>query len=292
MRHAVLGGGGVGALLAAAFARSGENVVVLLRAPALGRYPGRITVESVVLGDFEVDVPAAASLDRTVDVLWVATKATQLEDALPLAPAARVGEAIVVPLLNGVDHVAVLRAHFPHVAAATIQVESERVPPMLVRQVSPFLRMEIARESGVAEAVRRAGIECSTRDDELSLLWQKLVFLAPIALATSALDTDVGGARRDDRFRGCFEEVLAVAGAEGARIDAGAARAILERAPDEMRSSMQKDVHAGRRPELDAIAGPIVRGGLSHAIATPATEQLVALVRARSRARTGGAAAW
>ena len=284
MRHAVLGGGGVGALLAAALARSRESVVVLLRAPTLGRYPGRVTVESVVLGDFEIDVPAAASLDRTVDVLWVATKATQLEDALPLAPADRVGDAIVVPLLNGVDHVEVLRARFPHVAAATIQVESERLPPMLVRQVSPFLRMEIARERGVAEAVRRAGIECSTRDDELSLLWQKLVFLAPIALATSALDTDVGGVRGDDRFRRCFEEALAVAGAEGARIDAGVARAILERAPDEMRSSMQKDVDAGRRPELDAIGGPIVRGGMRHAIATPATDRLLALVRARSGA--------
>ena len=40
----------------------------------------------------------------TVDVLWVATKATQLEDALTLAPAEVVGDAVVVPLLNGVDH--------------------------------------------------------------------------------------------------------------------------------------------------------------------------------------------
>ena len=49
-------------------------------------YPGRIRVESAVLGDFEVDVPAASVLDREVDVLWVATKATQLESALALAP--------------------------------------------------------------------------------------------------------------------------------------------------------------------------------------------------------------
>jgi 2-dehydropantoate 2-reductase len=282
MRHAVLGGGGVGGLLAAALARSGEDVVLLLRAPTLAGYPGRITVESVVLGDFEVDVPAVARLDRAVDVLWVATKATQLEEALGLAPAERVGAALVVPLLNGIEHVELLRSRFPRVAAATIQVESERVPPMLVRQPSPFLRIDIADAGPVAEAVRRAGIECVTRDDEVSLLWQKLVFLAPIALATSALDETVGGVRHDERFGRCVVE--AVADAEGARIDTRLVRTILERAPDEMRSSMQKDVDAGRAPELDAIAGPIVRGGARHAIPTPATEALVALVRARSQA--------
>jgi len=283
MRHAVLGAGGVGGLLAAALARAGEDVVLLLREPTLESYPGRIAVESVVLGDFEVDVPAVARLDRPVDVLWVATKATQLEDALPLAPADRVGDALVVPLLNGIDHVEVLRARFPRVAAATIQVESERVPPMLVRQPSPFLRIEIADAGPVTDAIRRAGIHTVTHDDELSLLWQKLVFLAPIALATSALDAPVGGVRGDRRFRGCSEEALAVAEAEGARIDTGLVHTILERAPDEMRSSMQKDVDAGRPPELDAIAGPIVRGGERHGIATPATEDLVALVQARRR---------
>ena len=49
-----------------------------------------------------------------------------------------------------------------------------------------------------------------------------------------------------------------------------------------MRSSMQKDIAAGRTPELDAIAGPIQRGGRQHAIPTPATDELVLLVAARA----------
>jgi len=283
MRHAVLGVGGVGGLLAAAFARSGEDVVLLLRRSTLRRYSGRIAVESVVLGDFEVDVPAATMLDREVDVLWVATKATQLEQSLALTPADVVGAALVVPLLNGIDHVELLRERFPRVAAATIQVESERVAPFLVRQRSPFLRIDIAAAGPVLETIGRAGIRCVAHDDEVSLLWQKLVFLAPIALATSAFDGPVGDVRGDERFRGCFEEALMVAAAEGALIDADAVRAIVRRVPDEMRSSMQKDVDAARPPELDAIAGPIVRGGERHGIPTPSTEHLVELVHARSR---------
>jgi 2-dehydropantoate 2-reductase len=49
-----------------------------------------------------------------------------------------------------------------------------------------------------------------------------------------------------------------------------------------MRSSMQKDVDAGRAPELDAIAGPILRGATTHNIAVPDTEELADLVAARA----------
>jgi ketopantoate reductase len=44
--------------------------------------------------------------------------------------------------------------------------------------------------------------------------------------------------------------------------------------PDDMRSSMQKDISAGREPELDAIAGPILRRGRERGIETPAVEEL------------------
>ncbi len=283
MKHAVLGAGGIGGLVAAALARSGADVVLLLRPETSVAYPGRIRVESAVLGDFEVEVPATSVLDREVDVLWVATKATQLEPALALAPADDVGGAIVIPFLNGIDHVELLRSRYPRVAAGAIRVESERVAPGVVRQSSPFLRAELAGADGAAAELQRAGIECRIRDDELSLLWEKLAFLAPVALATTALSTALGGARADARFAGCREEALAVAEAEGARIDGAALRALHDSTPADIRSSMQKDVAAGREPELDAIAGPIVRGGVRHAIPTPCTEDLAAQIRGRLR---------
>ena len=74
-----------------------------------------------------------------------------------------------------------------------------------------------------------------------------------------------------------------MAEAEGARIDGATLRALHDSTPADIRSSMQKDVAAGREPELDAIAGPIVRGGVRHAIPTPCTEDLAAQIRARPR---------
>ena len=138
MRHAVLGAGGIGGLVGAALARAGAEVILLMRPDSLARYPGRIAVESDVLGKFEVDVPAASVLQAPIDVLWVTVKATGLESALELAPPASVGTATVVPLLNGIDHVALLRTCYPNVVAGAIRVESERVAPGRIRQTFPL----------------------------------------------------------------------------------------------------------------------------------------------------------
>jgi 2-dehydropantoate 2-reductase len=239
-------------------------------------------VESTVLGDFEVAVPAVARLDRDVDVLWVTTKAPSLESALAAAPLEQVGNAVVIPFLNGVDHVALLRERFPNVVAGAIRVESERAGTAHVRQLSPFLLVDLSGADDVAAELQAAGIDTRVSDDEVSLLWDKLAVLAPFALATTALDGPLGAVREDERFRGCQNEVLAVARAVGASIDDDMLRMLMENAPAETRSSMQKDVAAGRAPELDAIAGPILRGGRRHGIPVPNTAELAALVAARS----------
>ena len=235
-----------------------------------------------MLGDFEVEVPAAAQLDRTVDVLWVTPKAPALESALALAPPERVGEAVVIPFLNGVDHVALLRERYANVVAGAIRVESERAATAHIRQLSPFLLVDLSGAEDVAAELQAAGLDTRVRPDEVSLLWDKLAVLAPFALATTALDGPLGAVREDERFRGCQEEVAAVARAVGAHIDAELLRTLMASAPAETRSSMQKDVEAGREPELDAIAGPILRGGLQHGIPVPNTDELARLVAART----------
>lgn len=286
----MLGAGGVGGLVGAALARVGSEVVLLLRPESLRRYGGRLIVNSQVLGDFVVEVPAVETLDRAVDVVWITTKATQLQSALTLAPAPLVGDAMVVPLLNGVDHVATLRAVYPRVVAAAMRVESAQIDLGQIRQSSPFMRIDLVGEEMLAGELRAAGFDCRVCDDERSMLWQKLVFLAPLALATTGIEGPLGAVRHDPRFLQCRQETVAVAEAEGASVDVGALDALLAAAPDAMRSSMQRDVDAGKPPELDAIAGPVLRGGRAHGVDTGATHDLFELVAERaargSRLRT------
>jgi 2-dehydropantoate 2-reductase len=286
LRHAVLGPGGIGALLAGFLARAGREVVLLVRPQSLQSYPGRIQIESAVLGSFAVEVEAESQLSGEVDVLWVTPKATFLDAAVGLAPPYQVRGAAVIPLMNGIDHIARLRDRYQLVIAGAIRVESERGPDWVVHQPSPFIRVELGSGSEeIARELRGAGIECTVREDEAELLWQKLAFLAPVALTTSALGEPIGAVRTDRRWcarlEGAQAEVVAVASAEGVVIDEVALRSLHAAVPDATQSSMQKDVAAGRQPELDAIAGPILRSGARNGVDVPVTRELVALVEQR-----------
>lgn len=286
MRHAVLGAGGVGGFLAGALARAGREVVLLLRAEALARYDGRLRVESALLGDFEVDAPAAPMLDRPVDVLWVSPKATQLDGALDLVPTERLADAVVVPLLNGLDHVALLRERLraDRVLAGVIYVESERVDVGRITQKTAFAEMELApgpSAAGICAEVVAAGLSCSVGASEAAVLWRKLSVLAPIALTTTALGAPLSSVMTDPTWRrrveACVREVALVAAAEGFDSDADATLARYDRI-GELRSSMQKDRAAGLPLELDAIGGAVVRAARRHGLDVPATQELIALI--------------
>jgi 2-dehydropantoate 2-reductase len=287
MRHAILGAGGVGLLVGGALAHAGQSVLLIMRPATLDEYPGGIHVQSHVLGEFDPDVPASGRLDRPVDVLWVTVKATHLEDALGLASPAVAPDATVVPLLNGIDHVARLREVYgDQVIAGAIRVESERVAAGHVVQASPFVATELGpgpglrdRAEAIAGELRTAGLACTVRGGEADVLWSKLALLAPLALGTSCVRQPIGPAREDPHVRtlmlAAIREVCAVAASEGARLDEERVIRTLLDLPDHMRSSMQKDIAAGRRPELDAIAGPVLRRGRDRGIPTPAVAELV-----------------
>ncbi len=292
MRHAILGAGGVGLLIGGGLALAGQPVVLILRPETLAEYPGGVHVESAVLGEFDVDVPAVTRLDRPVDVLWVTVKATQLEAALATASPAVAPDAMVVPLLNGLDHVARLRETFgEQVVPGAIRVESERVGPAHVVQSSPFVATDLAPQPALrerAEALARemgeAGLACNVGDSEAQVLWTKLALLGPFALGTSSAGAPIGVARQDPELMGLMagavREVCAVGVAEGASLDADVFIRVLGAMPAEMRSSMQKDIAAGRPTEVDAIAGSVLRRARERGIPAPALTELVRRVAA------------
>ena len=235
MRHAILGAGGVGGFIGGALARGGADVLLLLRPETMARHPPRLRVESVVLGDFEVGVATSSTLDREVDVLWVAPKAPQFEAALELAPPASVGQAVVLPLMNGIDHVAILRRRYEHVLAGAIRVESERVEPGLVRHKTPFARVDLGpgpRRDEIAEELRTVGLDVVLLDDESTVLWEKLALLGPLALTTTARAAPVGTVQEEPEWRArllqCHDEVVSVGIAEGAELDPPQLRGVLE----------------------------------------------------------------
>jgi 2-dehydropantoate 2-reductase len=295
MEHGILGAGGVGGLVAAVLAKAGDSVTLILRPQTLARHPSGIALDST-FGKFAVPVSLADKVDRPVDILWIAVKSTQLDSALSAIPAAALVRA-VVPLLNGIDHVSLLRQRFGHdrVIPATIAVESERSAPGVIVHRSPWVRLNAAAVGRSALEIsfghfRQFGFECNFVENETTLLWSKLVFLAPIALSTTAAAAPIGDIVKDPirkaRLEECVHEACAVGIEEGAVLDANTVLANVGKLPPQMRSSMQKDVEARRPPELDAIAGPVLRGAEKHGLPSSATRALVEEIQKRLKAQS------
>jgi 2-dehydropantoate 2-reductase len=241
-------------------------------------------------GTVTAPAKAVTTLTTPVDVLWIATKTYQLQTALETV---KVSPGCIVPLLNGVDHVAVLRARYGNegVVPATIAVEAERIAPGRFIQRSPFVRLNMAASGepllgNIVGQLRNLGFTGQFIPNEQSLLWSKLSFLAPFALVSSASGMNAGeilaSAAWKQKLMSAVAETRAVANASGAEIDEAQFQAVLDSALPGMRSSMQKDLAAGRPLELDAIGGPIVRGGERYGLAVPTTAELVAEIRAKA----------
>lgn len=293
---AVLGAGGVGGMLAA---RTGALVVATERSVAALRENGL----TLVHGDrATVAHPRAVErLETPVALLVVAVKAYDLDAALErVAPAALVG-AVVLPLLNGLEHVDSLRTRL----TASDTVSQGAAPPVVVagsigrlEAFSPEPGLVVQRSAGdavvtaasreldmaaleiVLAPLRVPGIEVVVAGDERAVLWEKAARLAALAAATVAGGRPVGELREDDvwrpRLEAALREACAVAAADGVTLDPAAQWAIIEGMAPGLTTSTARDAASGRPTELDAIAGSVTRAGLRLGIPTPSLDALVA----------------
>jgi 2-dehydropantoate 2-reductase len=291
----VLGPGGVGSLVGALFAREGVRVVCLARQATVDSLRAHgITVRSDRFGSFTVPVEAATGLHVRVDAVLVTVKAPDLVAALDAIPPSALGDALVIPFLNGVEHVATLRKRYSAeaVVPATIRVEAIRVAVGEVEHTSPFASVEFAasaansdRVGQLAAHLRGAGFDVNVRTDEAAMLWEKLAFLAPLALVTTYAEAPVGVVRTDHRddMVACIREVTEVAKTEGAHVEVDGVVAAIDGVPASMQSSMQRDAAADRPTELDAIGGAVVRAADRAGVPVPVTQRLVEALRERQR---------
>ncbi len=299
MTIAVLGPGGVGGLVAGALDRAGTPAVVVARESTAELISARgLRVRSVRLGDFVAHPRAVGRLQEPVQALVVATKATGLREALErVAGRSSIDPpALVLPLLNGLDHLAVLRERFGEetVVAGTIRVEADRPQPGVVVHTSPFLRIDMASAhpaarpgmQALAATLQEAGIPTRVEESEAQVMWGKLVRLNALACTTSAFDRLLGEILATPELRaelvGAIEEGCAVAAAEGASIDAADPLGELSAAHPTLGSSMQRDIAAGRPPELDAIPGAVLRAAARHGVQCPTIERLVGTIARRA----------
>jgi 2-dehydropantoate 2-reductase len=231
---------------------------------------------------------AVERLEERVELLLVTVKAPFLEDALDRVDGALVTQALVLPLLNGLEHVERLRERFgPRVVAASIgRLEAYREGATQIVQATALPVISIAAPEDLPpeelapafDLLRAAGVDVQPGLSEKAVLWEKAARLAPLAAATALTQRPLGELLADPEWhaiiRGAVAESCAAASADGVPTTPASQWEIIAAMPATMTTSTARDVAAGRPSELDAIVGGVVRAARRLGVATPTLDDL------------------
>jgi len=288
-RIALVGPGAIGATVAAYLHAAGHSVLVCGHTARESIEVRPDDKEPIVLpGPVHSD---PAEVDGPVDVLFIAVKDTQNEQAGAWLARLCHERTVVCALQNGVEQVERVGRFCPSstVVPAAIWLSSEIQPEgwVRVRNEPRLVLPDSTAASTLAELLRDAGVTVELDPDFSTAAWHKLLVNAVVAFMVLT-GRRSGIFRRDDVAalgRRYLAECLAVARAEGANLSDEVIDEIigmLAQAPPDVTTSMLTDREAGRPLEWDIRNGVILRKAAAHGIATPISEVLVPLLAAAS----------
>ena len=310
LKIAVIGVGGVGGFVSAMLSSHLPNVTVVARG-ARGKaieenglvlhsdYKGEIIAHPAV-------VPSVADLGDQ-DVVFICVKNYSLEQVLEELRQGADGKpvlkdgTIVVPVMNGVDPWQRVREALPgcRIVDSVIYIVSYAEADYSIRQEGGYAAIRIGTvQEGeeyaeavqvVASILQEADIDYKTPEDIEAAIWEKYILNAAFNVCTAAYDRNIGPLRDDPEtaaeYEAAIREACALARAKGIRIREDYAQTQIDRFYNALKdtdsSSLQRDVHAGRKSEVETFCGYSVREGERLGVPMPVMGKLYKMLRDR-----------
>jgi 2-dehydropantoate 2-reductase len=277
-RFLVLGAGAVGGYFGGRLAEAKADVTFLVRPARAAALSERGLVIESPMGDLRlpVRVATADTLNGVFDAVLLTAKAYDLEQALAaIRPAVGPGTAIL-PVLNGLRHLAGLDAAFgPErvlggvaYIAATLNAEGS------IRHLNRVHGIAFGERSGavsrrvetIAGAFAATAVDASISDNILLDMWEKFVMISSLAGMNCLMRGSVGDILAADEGESLMLELLAeceeVATASGfppRKQHRKQCRAMLTERGSDFSASMRRDLDAGLRTEGDQVLGDMLR---------------------------------
>jgi 2-dehydropantoate 2-reductase len=299
MRIAIMGTGGVGGYYGGLLSQKGQEVIFIARGAHLQAIRAKGLQVKSVHGDFLVS-PAQATDDPAevgpVDLILFTTKTYHTDVAAPAIKPLVGKETVVVPLQNGIDAAERIGAYVgrEHLVGGVTWLSAAIEAHGVIGQYSQFRRVVLgefdgkmtARLKTIYETLQATGLTMELSDDILKVLWTKFVFISSASALGSLTRATIGEYRQVPETREvlteALREVAAVAQARGVTLEEDLVAKTLEfidnAAPD-MKTSMQRDVEAGRPSELESMIGVVPRLGRQTGVSTPVLRLAYAVLK-------------
>lgn len=292
MRIAVVGIGGVGGYFGGKLARyygsRDAEVIFIARGEHLHQIRKKGLRQITVEGQFTAIPTVATDLPKGFghfDLTLFCVKGYDLESTAALLQNNIGRSSTVISLLNGVDNVKPLERCFPEarVLNGCVYIGAHIVKPGVVRQVGGTCQLLFGPEDGNLESLSqieslftRAGVNAVLTGDIQTVVWEKYLFVSPLASATTYLEQPIGAfvekSEKRSFLEGLMREVAEIGKARGISISEKMIQAALEKNalfPYETKTSLQMDFENGRRIEIDIFTGYITKSGKELGISTP-----------------------
>jgi 2-dehydropantoate 2-reductase len=289
MRIAIMGTGGVGGYYGGLLSQKGQEVIFIARGAHLQAMRAQGLQVKSVHGDFSVS-PVNATDDPKevgpVDLILFTTKTYDTDRAAQVIKAMVGKETVVVPLQNGIDAAERIGSYVgrEHLVGGVTWLSAAIDGPGVIGQYSQFRRVVLgefdgkmtARLKKIYETLQTTGITVELSEDILKVLWTKFVFISAASALGSLSRASIGEYRQVPETREvlteALREVAAVAQAGGVQLEGDLVAKTLEfidNAAADMKTSMQRDVEAGRPSELESMIGVVPRLGRQTGVPTP-----------------------
>lgn len=304
-RVAVVGAGAVGGYFGGMLARAGAPVTLIGRPAHVDIWTRNgLFLDSI---NFQETIAVAASTEiaacRDADLVLFSVKTLDTDEtARQLARYVR-PESVIVSLQNGVDNVDRIRAaaRLDPIAAAVYVASSMPAPGRVKHAGRGDLligdlpgRSGPPRDGDIARVARwfdAAGVPCRHSPDIEADLWTKLVTNVGLNAMSAVAGTTYGDIvaipEARETIRQLVEECVAVARASGVSLPATDLAQLVWRFAEKVGpvySSTAQDLARGKRTEIEALNGLVVRRGTELGVPTPVNQSLLALVKLREAA--------
>jgi 2-dehydropantoate 2-reductase len=289
MNVTVMGAGGMGGYFGGMLARAGHRVTLIARGAHLHALRGR---GGVVLKTPSGEIFAAAtavevpSAGEPADLILFTVKSFDTAAAAAsLAPIVGPKTAIL-SLQNGVTNEEHLAEAYgaERVLGGAVYMLATISGPGIIEQPGGVARLvfgewrggDAGRVSALEAAMREAGINATAVNDIQREKWVKFVFILAQGGMTALTRLPVGDIRTCppswSMYRQIMEEAVAVARARGVAMDGRVVDqhiALASNAPGGTITSLLYDLTHGKRLEIEALHGVILRYGAEVGVPTP-----------------------
>jgi 2-dehydropantoate 2-reductase len=299
MRVTVMGSGGTGGYFGGLLARAGEDLTFVARGAHLEAIRANgLTVQSRLVGDFTV--PARATDDPAqvgaADLILFCVKAYDTESAARRLRPSMGPDTVILPVQNGIDSAERIgRVVGPgHVIGGIAKVSAGIEAPGIIQHRAGPDVIELgeldgrpsARTERIAGVLRRAGIKAEVRPDIRVALWEKFVLICGLSGLTAMTRLPIGAVLACPETRTLYKQTMvethAVGRAEGVVLPDGLVERMVkffEGSDPAIRGSLYYDLAAGRRLEIEALNGTVVRLGRERGVPTPANFAVYAALK-------------